>query len=66
MVTLQELKDFIKKVNEEGGSNFILKGAYGNLELWDNDENRIEVGSKKEIYSKLIRVRFNEKYRRNK
>jgi hypothetical protein len=59
-VTLAKLKSMIEEYNKEG-RNFELLGAYNQLELWSND-NRIEAGSKEDIYRALVKYRFNPKY----
>jgi hypothetical protein len=59
-LTLSKLKSMIEQYNAEG-RNFELLGAYNQLELWSND-NRIETGSKEDIYKALIRYRYNPKY----
>jgi hypothetical protein len=55
-VTMGQLEDIVERFNSEG-SNFELRGAYGNLELWSNGR-RLEVGSKKDIKEALIKYRF--------
>jgi len=60
-ITTSDLINMILKYNSEGRS-FELRGAYGNLELWSKG-NRLEVGSKKDIYYALVKYRFNEKYK---
>jgi hypothetical protein len=59
-VTTGDLNSMIREYNEDGRS-FELRGAYGYLELWSKG-NRLEVGSKKDIYNALVKYRFNEKY----
>jgi len=59
-LTLSKLKSMIEEYNAEG-RNFELLGAYNQLELWSND-NRLETGSKEDIYRALVRYRFNPKY----
>lgn len=59
-LTLGKLKSMIEEYNSEG-RNFELGGAYNQLELWSNG-NRIEAGSKEDIYRALVRYRFNPKY----
>ena len=59
-VTIGDLNSMIREYNEDGRS-FELRGAYGYFELWSKG-NRLEVGSKKDIYNALVKYRFNEKY----
>jgi len=59
-LTLSKLKSMIEEYNSEGRS-FELLGAYNQLELWSKD-NRIEAGSKEDIYRALVRYRYNPKY----
>jgi hypothetical protein len=59
-ITLSKLKSMIEEYNAQG-RNFELRGAYNQLELWSND-NRIEAGSKEDVYRALVRYRFNPKY----
>ena len=59
-LTLSKLKSMIEEYNSQG-RNFELLGAYNQLELWSND-NRLETGSKEDIYRALVRYRFNPKY----
>jgi hypothetical protein len=59
-LTLSQLKSMIEEYNSQG-RNFELLGAYNQLELWSND-NRIEAGSKEDIYRALVRYRYNPKY----
>jgi hypothetical protein len=59
-VTIGDLNSMVREYNEDGRS-FELRGAYGYLELWSKG-NRLEVGSKKDIYNALVKYRFNEKY----
>jgi len=59
-ITTADLNRMIEQYNSEGRS-FELRGAYGNYELWSKG-NRLEVGSKKDIYNALVKYRFNDKY----
>lgn len=59
-ITTADLNRMIEQYNSEGRS-FELRGAYGNYELWSKG-NRLEVGSRKDIYNALVKYRFNEKY----
>ena len=59
-ITTVDLNRIIEQYNSEGRS-FELRGAYGNYELWSKG-NRLEVGSRKDIYNALVKYRFNEKY----
>jgi hypothetical protein len=59
-LTMSDLNRMIAEYNSDGRS-FELRGAYGNLELWSKG-NRLEVGSKKDIYNALVKYRFNERY----
>ena len=59
-LSLSKLKSMIEEYNSQG-RNFELLGAYNQLELWSND-NRLETGSKEDIYRALVRYRFNPKY----
>ena len=65
-VSTSELNDLIEKINASSGSEFSISGAYGNYELWAKDsnggDNRIEVGSRKDIKEALIQNRYNKKY----
>ena len=65
-VSTSELNDLMEKINESSGSEFSISGAYGNYELWAKDsnggDNRIEVGSRKDIKEALIQNRYNKKY----
>lgn len=60
-ISTSYLESLIKENNEKYGTNFELHGAYGNYELWSGG-NRIDVGSRKDIYNAFVKVRFNEKY----
>lgn len=59
-ITLGKLRSMIEEYNSQG-RNFELRGAYNQLELWSNG-NRLEAGSKEDIYRALIRYRYNPKY----
>jgi hypothetical protein len=59
-ITTADLNRMIEQYNSEGRS-FELRGAYGNYELWSKG-NRLEVGSRKDIYNALVKYRFNDKY----
>lgn len=66
-ITTSKLNEFISTINEEGGGEFTLGGAYGFQELWawnykTKGNDRIEVGSKKDIYNALIKYRYAERY----
>jgi len=58
-ITIEYLEQMIEENNEEYGTNFSIGGAYGNYELWDGG-NRIEIGSKKDIYEAFIKNRFKD------
>jgi len=60
-LTLSKLKSMIEEYNSEGRS-FELRGAYNQLELWSKG-NRIEAGSKEDVYRALVRYRYNPKYK---
>ena len=60
-ISTNDLQNFINKMNKETGRNYYLGGAYGNYELWDRSasgEQRLEVGSRNDIYQYLIKNRF--------
>jgi hypothetical protein len=59
-LTMSKLRSMIEEYNSEG-RKFELLGAYNQLELWSNG-NRLEAGSKEDIYRALVRYRFNPKY----
>ena len=65
-VTTNKLNSFIAEINQDGGGEFSLGGAYGYYELWARDKDggshRVEVGSRKDIYEALIKNRYNKKY----
>lgn len=63
-ITIGKLEDMIRENNERYGTNFQIGSTYGYYELWAGDE-RIEVGSKKDIYNAFVKYRFSEKYRKN-
>lgn len=63
-ISITELTYRIGKNNKEYDTNFTVRSAYGQYELWDNNSGtRIDSGSKKDIYDTFIRIRFQEKYR---
>lgn len=68
-VTVSDLNELIAQINEAGGGQFSLGGAYGYQELWakdkDGNSHRVESGSKKDIYEALIKNRYNKKYNPN-
>jgi hypothetical protein len=64
-ITKADLEIKLMKDNEENDTNFNIRSAYGNWELW-NDGDRLDVGSIRDIYNAWIRERFKEKHRKNK
>jgi hypothetical protein len=60
--TLSELKEMVQKNNKEHGTDFEIRGAYGQHELWANGKDRIEAGSLNDIYESFVKNRFKEKY----
>lgn len=65
-VTVNELENLIAENNAKYGTRFSLGGAYGNWELWSDGKERLDAGSKDDIYKTFIKYRFNEKYRFDK
>ena len=57
-ITFSDLDELVSQINEAGGGQFSLGGAYGYQELWakdkDGNSHRLESGSKKDIYQALI------------
>ncbi len=67
--TIGELNNMIASNNKEYGTEFSITGAYGQHELWAKTKDgseRIESGSKQDIYQAFVRSRFKEKYTINK
>ena len=63
-ITIGELRYKIEQNNEQYGTKFQIGEAYGYYELWDARKGeRIDVGSKKDIYNAFIRERLKESRR---
>lgn len=62
--SMKTLQDVIATWNEEHNTDFSIKGAYGNYELWCNSR-RIEVGSLKDVRTSFMKEKFNEKNKKS-
>lgn len=58
-ISLAELERKIKENNEKYGTDFSIGQAYGQYELWACG-NRLEAGSKKDVYEAWIKNRFKD------
>jgi hypothetical protein len=57
-VSIAKLEDFIDRINKESNTNYSLGQVGSSYELWKNGNERVEVGSKKDLYDYLIKHRF--------
>lgn len=61
----KDVEAMLKDNNREYGTNFALRGAYGQWELWDeHGGNRIESGSIQDVKNAFIKNKLKEKYRK--
>lgn len=66
-ISIGYLNILIADNNAQYGTEFYIGGSYGNYDLWakvrGGGEERIESGSRKDIYNAFVKYRFNDKYR---
>ena len=61
-VNISYLLKLIDDNNTQYGTDFRIEQTYGGYDLWAGS-NRIESGSKQDVYNAFVKNRFNEKYR---
>jgi hypothetical protein len=62
-ITTGELYSLIAENNKKYGTDFQIRQAYGYYELWSGN-NRIDAGTRNDVYRAFIKYRFNERFRK--
>ncbi len=64
MITIDDLNSMITQNNQEYGTKFEIKGAFGFHELWERNTGlRLDVGSLKDMETAFLKYKLDEKYR---